>query len=37
MVEALEEPVSQIVETVHLVLEKTPPELAADIGNKESI
>lgn len=34
MVEALEEPVSQIVETVHLVLEKTPPELAADIGNK---
>ncbi len=34
MLEALEEPVSQIVETVHQVLEKTPPELAADIGNK---
>ena len=34
MLEALEEPVSQIVETVHQVLEKTPPELAADISNK---
>ena len=34
MLEALEEPVSQIVETVHAVLERTPPELAADIGNK---
>ncbi|MBZ2174804.1 rod shape-determining protein MreB [Schnuerera sp. xch1] len=34
MLEALEEPVYQIVETVHNVLEKTPPELAADIGNK---
>ena len=34
MLEAIEEPVSQIVETVHSVLEKTPPELAADIGDK---
>lgn len=34
MLEALEEPVSQIVETVHNVLERTPPELAADIGDK---
>ncbi len=34
MLEALEEPVSQIVETVYAVLERTPPELAADIGNK---
>ncbi|MCF6463949.1 rod shape-determining protein [Clostridium sp. Cult1] len=34
MLEALEEPVSQIIETVHSVLEKTPPELAADIGDK---
>lgn len=33
MLEALEEPVTAIVETVHSVLEKTPPELAADIGN----
>ncbi|MBW2244291.1 MAG: rod shape-determining protein [Deltaproteobacteria bacterium] len=29
--EALLEPIGQIVETVHLTLEKTPPELAADI------
>ncbi len=34
ILEALEETVSQIVETVHAVLERTPPELAADIGNK---
>lgn len=33
MLEALEEPVSHIIETVHYVLEKTPPELAADIGD----
>jgi len=33
MLEALEEPVNAIVETVHAVLERTPPELAADIGN----
>ena len=30
---ALEEPVHTICETVHAVLEKTPPELAADITN----
>ena len=30
--EALEEPVDMICEAVHGVLEKTPPELAADIG-----
>jgi rod shape-determining protein MreB len=29
--EALIEPIGQIVETVHLTLERTPPELAADI------
>lgn len=29
--EALLEPIGQIVETVHLTLERTPPELAADI------
>ena len=34
MLEALGEPVFQIVETVHSVLERTPPELASDIGNK---
>ncbi len=34
MLEALEEPIQQIGETVHAVLERTPPELAADIGNK---
>jgi rod shape-determining protein MreB len=34
ILEALKEPVAQIVETVHTVLERTPPELAADIGNK---
>ncbi len=33
MEEALEEPVSQIVDAVHYVLERTPPELAADISN----
>jgi rod shape-determining protein MreB len=32
--EALTEPVSQIVETVHLTLERTPPELAADIVDR---
>jgi rod shape-determining protein MreB len=31
MREALVEPIHSIVETVHLTLEKTPPELAADI------
>ena len=31
MVEALSEPVETIMETVHMVLERTPPELSADI------
>ncbi|HOQ00328.1 MAG TPA: rod shape-determining protein [Acetivibrio clariflavus] len=34
IMEALEEPVSSIVETVHSVLERTPPELAADISDR---
>ena len=33
--EALKETTSQIVEAVHSVLEKTPPELAADIADRE--
>ncbi len=33
MMEALEEPLQVICETVHAVLERTPPELAADISN----
>ncbi|HHX13493.1 MAG TPA: rod shape-determining protein MreB [Clostridiales bacterium] len=33
MMEALEEPLQIICETVHGVLERTPPELAADIAN----
>ncbi len=32
MIEALEEPVNDIMETVHSVLERTPPELASDIS-----
>ncbi|MBQ8549094.1 MAG: rod shape-determining protein, partial [Lachnospiraceae bacterium] len=32
--EALRETTSQIVEAVHSVLEKTPPELAADIAER---
>ena len=32
--EALREPTSQIVEAVHSVLEKTPPELAADVADR---
>ncbi len=32
--EALREPSSQIVEAVHSVLERTPPELAADISDR---
>ena len=32
--EALEEPVSSIIEAVHSVLERTPPELAADISDR---
>lgn len=34
MLEALEEPAASIVEAVHSVLEKTPPELAADISDR---
>ena len=34
MMEALEEPAMMIVEAVHSVLEKTPPELASDIMEK---
>lgn len=33
MMEALKEPVDEILEALQLVLEKTPPELAADISN----
>ncbi len=33
MLEALEEPASAIVDAVHSVLEKTPPELVGDISN----
>jgi rod shape-determining protein MreB len=32
--EALVEPISAIVESVHITLEKTPPELAADIVDR---
>ena len=32
--EALREPASQICEAVHSVLERTPPELAADIADR---
>ncbi len=31
---ALEEPAGQIVEAIHSILEKTPPELAADIADR---
>ena len=34
MLEALEEPVGQIFEAVHSVLERTPPELMADISER---
>ncbi|MCQ2978342.1 MAG: rod shape-determining protein MreB [Clostridia bacterium] len=34
MLEALREPVNNIAEAVHGVLEKTPPELASDISNR---
>ena len=34
MIEALSEPAEEIIEAVHLVLEKTPPELSADIREK---
>ena len=32
--DALDEPVSSIIEAVHAVLERTPPELAADISDR---
>ena len=32
--EALRETTSQIIDTIHSVLERTPPELAADISDK---
>ena len=32
--EALKEPTLQIVEAIHSVLERTPPELAADIADR---
>ena len=34
IMEALEEPAMMIVDAVHSVLERTPPELAADISDK---
>lgn len=34
IMESLEEPILSIVEAVHSVLEKTPPELAADISDR---
>ncbi|NLM09666.1 MAG: rod shape-determining protein [Clostridiaceae bacterium] len=34
IMEALEEPVSNIVDAVHSVLERTPPELSADISDR---
>lgn len=34
MLEALEEPVSQIFEAIHSVLERTPPELMGDISQR---
>ncbi|MCX7711985.1 MAG: rod shape-determining protein [Clostridia bacterium] len=34
IMEALEEPISSVVEAVHSVLERTPPELAADISDR---
>ena len=32
MIEALEEPITHILETIHMVLERTPPELVGDIS-----
>lgn len=34
MLEALRESTQEIIETIHTVLERTPPELASDIGDK---
>ena len=33
MLEALRETIEEIIETIHIVLERTPPELASDIGD----
>lgn len=33
MIEALEEPLNQVLEAVHLVLERTPPELVGDVSH----
>lgn len=32
MIEAMEEPVNQVLEAVHMVLERTPPELVGDVS-----
>ena len=32
MVEALSEPVETVLETIHMVLERTPPELVGDVS-----
>lgn len=34
MMEALEEPITAIADAVHAVFERTPPELASDIGEQ---
>jgi rod shape-determining protein MreB len=34
VMDALEEPISSVIEAVHAVLERTPPELAADISDR---
>ena len=34
MIEALEDPIREILDTIHTVLERTPPELSSDISNK---
>lgn len=34
IMDALEEPISSVIEAVHAVLERTPPELAADISDR---
>lgn len=34
MLEALKDPIEEIMDAVHWVLERTPPELASDISNK---
>lgn len=32
MIEAMEEPLSQVMEAIHMVLERTPPELVGDVS-----